>query len=345
MKQPFFSVIIPVYNVENFLEDSVRSVTSQDFTDYEVILVDDGSKDSSGQICDQLAQEDPSHIRVLHIENSGPLLARSRALKIAFGKYFMFLDSDDMYVDGIFKRMYDIIALHQADMVLFDFSLVYSKERCVRYTLGNEDNTVFSGTGINTLRRMYIESSSINSLCNKCIQRELFDLNFDYTAFTGLKQSEDRLMIAPLLDRAEKVVYVKESLYKYRMREGSTQHNFRLKNYKDVQVVNRFVEDYKKKWQLIDSLNVDTRSLSFAYNVLFSIAEIRDKKERYVSFWEAAAYIAEDENFISAVNSVGIRKFSKNRQTALKLLSKNYLRAAYAYFRLAILLNKVKRKG
>lgn len=97
LKQTTVTVIVPVYNVQNYLEKCVRSILAQTFSDFELIMVDDGSTDESPRICDQLAQADP-RITVIHKPNGGLSSARNAALDIALGKYIAFIDSDD-YVE------------------------------------------------------------------------------------------------------------------------------------------------------------------------------------------------------------------------------------------------------
>lgn len=92
--RPKVSVLVPVYNVEAYLKECVESILSQTFTDFELILCDDGSKDLSGEICDEFAQQDP-RVRVIHKENEGLLWTRRRMFQEAKGEYFICIDSDD----------------------------------------------------------------------------------------------------------------------------------------------------------------------------------------------------------------------------------------------------------
>ncbi len=100
----FFSIIIPVYNVENYLEHCLNSVLHQDFDDFEIILVDDGSTDNSGKICDEYSEKH-SNIRVIHKENGGLDSARKIAINLCSGKYVLFLDSDDWIADGCLSKI------------------------------------------------------------------------------------------------------------------------------------------------------------------------------------------------------------------------------------------------
>lgn len=111
------SIIIPVYNKEQYVKSCLTSALSQDFNDYEVIAVDDGSTDGSGIICDEVASKD-SRLKVIHTENGGVTAARRRGVEEAKGKYIIFSDADDEYLDGAFSVMYEAIEKSGADEVI-----------------------------------------------------------------------------------------------------------------------------------------------------------------------------------------------------------------------------------
>lgn len=113
------SVIIPVYNVEKYLAECVESVLNQSYTDYEVILVDDGTTDSSGRMCDEYARKDP-RIRVIHRPNGGLSAARNTGLDVARGEYVYFLDSDDYIEPCALEHLAAKAEQEQADVVFFD---------------------------------------------------------------------------------------------------------------------------------------------------------------------------------------------------------------------------------
>ena len=114
-KEAAVSVIIPVYNVAAWLDECLRSVVGQTFTDFEAILVDDGSTDGSSELCDEWAKKD-FRIRVIHKENAGPSAARNTGILEAKGRYFCFLDSDDWIELSFLQKMYQTISFEQADM-------------------------------------------------------------------------------------------------------------------------------------------------------------------------------------------------------------------------------------
>ena len=124
----FFSVIIPVYNVEKYLRECVDSILAQSFEDYEIILVNDGSKDSSPAICDEYAKKD-SRIKVIHKENGGASAARNMGTDVASGKYILYLDSDDYISDKDFFKELHKKAESGTDVIIYKFKKYFEETK------------------------------------------------------------------------------------------------------------------------------------------------------------------------------------------------------------------------
>lgn len=120
---PFFSIVLPVYNVEKYLDRCVNSILKQNYDDYEIILVDDGSKDSCGQLCDEWTKKD-SRIKTIHKENAGLGYARNTGLEAAQGKYVFFLDSDDYIRPDMLYEVWKVIQMDKAEAVFFGFERI-----------------------------------------------------------------------------------------------------------------------------------------------------------------------------------------------------------------------------
>ncbi len=117
--KPKISVIVPVYNVEEYLNRCVESILDQTFEDFELILIDDGSSDNSGSLCDEFAKNN-SNIKVLHLENGGPARARNKGIEIATGEYIGFADSDDYCHPNQFEKLYQN-AKNNSDIAICSF--------------------------------------------------------------------------------------------------------------------------------------------------------------------------------------------------------------------------------
>ena len=118
---PLISVIVPVYNVEDYLDACVTSITTQSYSNLEILLIDDGSTDRSGDMCDSLALSD-SRIRVLHKTNGGLSDARNHGIDIATGSFIVFVDSDDTISPDAISTLYSLAAEHNADIAMATFN-------------------------------------------------------------------------------------------------------------------------------------------------------------------------------------------------------------------------------
>lgn len=174
---PEISVIIPVFNVEAYLPMCIESVLSQTFKNLEVILIDDGSTDTSGQICDNYAMRD-SRIRVFHKKNEGQSIARNLGLEQSRGKYILYLDSDDCYIesDCIYK-LFNVMEKDKYDFVLFCSVMGTSLEEAVnRY--GEYDLDVFERNNRNEIFRYMIkENKQLACMWNKIISKKFLQEN------------------------------------------------------------------------------------------------------------------------------------------------------------------------
>ena len=125
----FFSVILPIYNVEKYLNECVESILAQTFKDYEIILVDDGSKDGSGAICDAYAEQ-YDFIKVIHKENGGSSDARNKGIEAAKGEYIVYIDGDDYVIRFDFlESIYKKIDEENTDIVLYKFAKFFDDEK------------------------------------------------------------------------------------------------------------------------------------------------------------------------------------------------------------------------
>ena len=129
------SVIVPVYNVEKYINRCIDSILNQSFENFEVILIDDGSTDTTGEICDSYTAKD-SRVKVIHKENGGGSAARKAGIDAAVGKYIMFIDSDDAYVEGALEKAHQTITQEDVDIVQFNY-----------YKTANIGNVTSFGTG------------------------------------------------------------------------------------------------------------------------------------------------------------------------------------------------------
>lgn len=205
------SVIIPVYKVEAYLPACLDSVLGQDYRQLEVILIDDGSPDTSGEICDRFAQGD-SRIRVIHQKNGGAAAAKNAGLRIATGEYLSFVDSDDLLEPGAYRHMVGLMEAHGADAVRCSFRNLYRSH--------GEDHHYPQGTQVVEGReflRAFATDWTGGLLWNKLYKRELFDGIF----FEEGHKIDDEYFTYRGMMNANKVVCDDRVVYNYRKRASS----------------------------------------------------------------------------------------------------------------------------
>ena len=249
MSKPFFSIIIPVYNVEKYLANCLESVLFQTFSDYEVILIDDGSKDSSGQICDVYATRYSEKIRVQHKPNQGLISARRAGLQLSNGYYVCFLDSDDCWAENTLTRLHDTIEATHSDIVLFRWNRI--DENGV--SVGKPEPGVFDHSGLIEKKVIFermLSTSGLNSFCLKCCRYELFDIDTDYSNFYKIQNGEDLLQSLPLMYKANTFYYLDEPLYQYRINTTSITHVYQKGQYRTMNIVRPLLYKYIEKMGL-----------------------------------------------------------------------------------------------
>ena len=211
------SIIVPVYNVENYLKDALESIINQTYKNLEILVVDDGSKDSSGKICDEYAEKN-NRVKVFHQENKGLSGARNTALKNATGKYIMFIDSDDIFELDACEKMYNAIEKNKADFVIGNYIYidddgtkwdkpVFSKEKYNEFKLSIKDYE----------KSFYIMNSGV---WNKIFRKSfLDDLQIEFEE--GLP-AEDAIFTTYCFIKSSNVCYIPSIVYNYRQRKSDS---------------------------------------------------------------------------------------------------------------------------
>lgn len=255
MQDPLVSVIVPVYNVEEYLEDCVKSITKQTYKNLEIILVDDGSTDNSSYICDKLSRSD-RRILVIHKENGGLSDARNAGLEICHGEYIAFVDSDDMVNSSFIASLYNLISSgnFQVSQVGTQYIDNVGKKLPEKFSYGT-GNTILN-------KEQFIEGLLINKItwaawCN--LYRKDF---FKDIRFTKGQYNEDCLMWLDGVEKVNRIIISNQCLYQYRMREGSITAGTNIKF---------FADEYAHSVQWLDKVKRQYPELTeAAYNELLS---------------------------------------------------------------------------
>ena len=209
------SVIIPVYNVEPYLHKCINSVLNQTFQNFELILVDDGSTDNSGIICDEYAHKD-ERIKVIHQKNAGQSAARNNGFEISKGEYICFLDSDDWFSDNALEIFYNLVKNNNVDMGM------------IKIVSTSDENIAFYGTNKtiimplnDCLNNILKDPSLYSSPCNKIFKRDLINK----LKFPEGRVYEDHYIYVDRLCQVKEIGYSLNACLFYRQRFDSTTHD------------------------------------------------------------------------------------------------------------------------
>ena len=221
--KPLISVIIPIYKVEEYIHKCIDSVISQTYTNLEIILVDDGSPDRCGEICDEYARVD-NRIKVIHKENGGLSDARNVGIEFATGSYITLLDSDDWIENKYIEKLYELLKVKKADISVCNFVKTYNEN------ISKVEDKVFihEFSNIEALEELtgkyYLQ---MVVAWGKLYKKELFE-NIRYPLG---KTHEDEFTTHKLLYKASKIVFTTEPLLYYRQRKDSIMGaGFKLRN-------------------------------------------------------------------------------------------------------------------
>lgn len=215
-----FSIIVPVYNAEKYIRQSIQSVLNQTYQDYEIVLVDDGSLDGSGKICDELARLYPDKVQVLHQKNQGQLLTRGNGIEASRGEYCLFLDADDALRPEGLQLLENTIGKYQKpDMIIYSFFYDREEGKKERAVPLFTENRIFEGEEEKReLYEKFFSTTLLNNVWTKAVKRSVFEGEYpDYQKYSHLRCSEDRLHSMGMISNADTVVYMNEAIYEYKI--------------------------------------------------------------------------------------------------------------------------------
>ncbi|MFC4800162.1 glycosyltransferase family 2 protein [Neobacillus sp. GCM10023253] len=212
--KPIISIIVPVYNVESFIRECIDSILNQAFEDFELILVNDGSTDQSGNICDEYSIKD-SRVTVIHKKNGGQSSARNRGIDAAAGDYIGFVDSDDWIHKEMYKILYTKAMETAADITACNL-MQYNKDSSGHLYSANTTDQLFDRDS--AMHELYLNERLTFSPCNKLYKKELFN----GIRFKEGYILEDMDFAYRIIHQADRIFYTGQALYYYRYNEHST---------------------------------------------------------------------------------------------------------------------------
>ena len=273
------SIIMPVYNVENYVGKTIESVLNQRFTDFELFVIDDGSSDKSGQICEEYAGRD-SRIKVIHQKNQGSSAARNAGLELAEGKYIYFIDADDWIEDYMLSQMISLAETNHSDLVVTGFKMeYYIKGKKVIYETPCPDKQYPSLDDFKYEAYQYFDNSLLSLPWNKLFLREKIEAN--HIRFIKTKWPDHHFCMDYLLD-THSVTFSSITAYHWlRSRDG----NATSLAYEDVHLFEKRLEHFDhilrvyNAWDVDDETSMDGICSYFVGRVFQCVQEISVNKK------------------------------------------------------------------
>jgi len=330
MKDIKFSVLIPVYNVENYVAECINSVLSQSYKNFEIILINDGSTDSSGEICDKFAEVD-ARISVYHQENKGLIMARRYAISKASGDYYLFLDSDDYWDNNLLEIIYNTILEFNCDLIIFNYKKVSDKGDIL--TKGEslfKDKTVFDNSNKRQLFELFINSTKLNNLWIKVVKSSIVD-STDYYKYKNVKNAEDLLQSIPLVYNAKKIVYIDKALYNYRMNPNSITHTININSINDVTIARSVLLEYLQKLKIDNEYNIKLFYSFYIKSVANYIVDLLNSDIMWIEKKNILFNINNIELYSKALKIIDILILPFRQKLVIKLFYNKRYKLLYLY--------------
>lgn len=345
----FFSILIPVYNTSEYLRECLESIVAQTFTDFEVVLLDDGSTDSSPAICDEYASKYP-FIRVVHKDNEGLMMTRRRGFKEAKGDFFICVDSDDhLYDDEALEKIHKVIVETGCDLAIYNY--VYGEgggrpERA-REIFEYPNGYIFEGEQKHELYDKLLTTNYMNNIWIKCPSRKIVDIDTDYSVWKEqIRRAEDLFQSFPMLSNATRVGYVKDPLYYYRWAPDSISNKVKFTHYYAKKCVCKREDEYMELWNVSDDIKERTLRIRVTNVSSYVIAlYFMSKSKNIVNEWlDFANDISEEEfyqNLLQGANPKKVLRYYKLVHSAI--VNKKFKRAIVIMETVAFL-SRMKKK-
>ncbi|MBQ8769586.1 MAG: glycosyltransferase family 2 protein [Bacteroides sp.] len=327
-----YSILVPVYNVEQYIVQCIESVLTQKISCYELILADDGSTDKSGEICREYARR-YDNIFYYKKNNEGLLLTRRFLLKKAVGDYVIFLDSDDFWSEDFLTVLDSKINNHDIDVFFFRFNTVSNNGLFIEsFKDVFPEDTLFEGKEIDKALTIFFNSSKLNSLCLKCIKRDIIDIDADYTSFKDRK-SEDYLQSIYIMLNAQKMYYINECIYNYRLSDSGRSRRYKLKYVDDFLVVQEYASAMLKKYGSSEYL-IYCQKEGFLRDVVETIIPSVIYNYRLKDFQNVASRIRKSSLFSESFEARRELKLSSKEMLLIWIIKRHLESIIYLIFKL-----------
>ncbi len=310
--EELISIIVPVYNVKEYLEKSVKSIINQTYKNIEIILVDDGSTDGSDKLCDKLAKID-NRIKVIHKINGGVSQARNVGIDIAKGEYISFVDSDDFVTQDFCETLYNVLKENDADISSVKFRMIRENGEKIYENGEDKDKLVPIKTkvyeGNDIIKETLLMKSFKSYACTKLYKKEIFEKH----RFKENINYEDLLFNYEVMKNTKKVAYINKECYLYVKRKNSITATCSEKN------INNFIDIIIYRYDELKDL-IPEFKLYNIYAIIYSLISIGIKyilaKEKFPIIEEKMDYLINEVREYVSENEDEINDYLDDFQKA-----------------------------
>ncbi|MBE6952583.1 MAG: glycosyltransferase family 2 protein [Ruminococcaceae bacterium] len=263
--QPTLSIIVPVYNVVDLIDATLQGVLTQDFADFELILVDDGSTDGTRDLLEGYCRRD-ARIRLISQKNAGPAVARNTGIAAAAGRYILFLDSDDTLVEGALSQIAQKLNEHPCDMLIFGFRII-NVSGGTNFLYTYPDTYLAGKADLSAHFGPLYQSNLLNQVWNKAYRAEF--LQKSGCRFADYRYGEDRLFVFDLLPRCETIHISDLCLYNYFIRsKESLVSKFYDKKFEVCNLFDRSIRAFIDDYAITDSDSLQEINYMYLKSIL-----------------------------------------------------------------------------
>ncbi|MBR5294955.1 MAG: glycosyltransferase family 2 protein [Clostridia bacterium] len=337
----FFSVIVPIYKVEEYLPTCVESVLGQTFSDFELILVDDGSPDACPKICDDYAKKD-DRIKVVHKENGGLVSARKAGAAIARGEFIFNLDSDDAIEKDTLEEAHRIIQETNCEIVSFAYRWV-ENEKTIKITDDGLAEGLYTEKEIeeNIYPKILLDQNMNHIsyyLAGKAVKRELL-LPHQQKVIDGITLGEDLCCVIPCYLDAKRVYISKKVTYLYTVRYTSLSKSFQSGQ---IRLVEKFILEISKK-NTEKILDFQEQLCRYSCFMCFAILAVAAEGNHFKSIKELKKLIC-DSVHREKIEKAKFENITVKSKIAIYLMKKNLYTLAFCFLNLCKNIKEFKRR-
>ena len=353
----FFSIIIPIYNVEKYLDESIKSILNQNFRDFELILVDDGSTDESGKICDKYVEFD-ERVKVIHKKNEGSGSARNTGIASAKGKYCYFPDSDDILAGNALEKIYKEINEYEADIYVFSYMVGTRNSDKTINIVKKEQYSDAEVVRKKYEKYMYDDDYSIQGApWNKVFKTSI--IKEKKVEYPNLKRHQDEVFIARYMDKITKKVKISSQvIYKYFKNDVRKEWEKFPRNYFDIRTamydeLSRIMEKWNEENIYMKCLlkeiyiNRVLKCFEFTYNPKWQMNYKKRKQYIYSCISDNKVIAATNflitnkKDFRGLLEQMGRKKYQGFDEWQLKLIINKKIKTLILISRIKVLMRKI----